>query len=227
MLWCVTCECHLLEMAKFLENWLIKSVDVFMFDCVSRRVCVCAYLGLLRLNLHVCVCVCVYLGSRERERERSSSVSACKLKRLHLCGSAPWQKAWVRPSLRGVIDGRVAVVTRCKQEQAVSLFAAWRLSPRRAIVTPDVPLMMNRDKEDVYWVRIRRIGIFMLEMLIWIIKLIFAVEFCLINSFFPTICWELCFVFIFTWAWWPVALSSSRSEDIVQISDLSRERKCL
>lgn len=55
-------------------------------------------------------------------------MSACKLKRLHLCGSAPWQKAWVRPSLRGVIDGRVAVVTRCKQERAVSLFAAWRLS---------------------------------------------------------------------------------------------------
>lgn len=73
-------------------------------------------------------------------------MSACKLKRLHLCGSAPWQKAWVRPSLRGVIDGRVAVVTRCKQEQAVSLFAAWWLFLRRAIVTPDVLLMMNREQ---------------------------------------------------------------------------------
>lgn len=93
-------------------------------------------------------------------------MSACKLKRLHLCGSAPWQKAWVRPSLRGVIDGRVAVVTRCKQEQAVSLFAAWWLFLRRAIVTPDVLLMMNRDKEDVYWMGIRRIGIFTPEMLI-------------------------------------------------------------
>ncbi|TKS81670.1 Proprotein convertase subtilisin/kexin type 5 [Collichthys lucidus] len=64
------------------------------------------------------------------------------------------QKAWVRPSLRGVIDGRVAVVTRCKQERAVSLFAAWRLSLRCAIVTPDVLLVMNRDRESVYWVRV-------------------------------------------------------------------------
>lgn len=86
---------------------------------------------------------------KQRERERGS-VSACKLKRLHLCGSAPWQKAWVRPSLRGVIDGRVAVVTCRKQEQAVSLFAAWRLSLRCAIVTPDVLLVMNRDREGVY-----------------------------------------------------------------------------
>lgn len=86
-------------------------------------------------------------------------MSACKLKRLHLCGSAPWQKAWVRPSLRGVIDGRVAVVTGCKQERAVSLFAAWRLSLRRAIVTPDVLLVMNRDKESVYWVGIRGMGV--------------------------------------------------------------------
>lgn len=93
-------------------------------------------------------------------------MSACKLKRLHLCGSAPWQKAWVRPSLRGVIDGRVAVVTCCKQEQAVSLFAAWWLSPRRAIVTPDVPLMMNRDKEDVYGMGIRGMRICTLQMLI-------------------------------------------------------------
>lgn len=77
-------------------------------------------------------------------------MSACKLKRLHLCGSAPWQKAWVRPSLRGVIDGRVAVVTRRKQERVVSLFAAWRLSLRCAIVTPDVLLVMNRDSESVY-----------------------------------------------------------------------------
>lgn len=79
-------------------------------------------------------------------------MSACKLKRLHLCGSAPWQKGWVRPSLRGVIDGCVAVVTRRKQERAVSLFAAWRLSLRCAIVTPDVLLVMNRDREGVYWV---------------------------------------------------------------------------
>lgn len=136
-----------------------------MFDCVSRHVCtcmcLCAYLALLRLNLRVCVCV---LG--EYRESGSSSVSACKLKRLHLCGSAPWQKAWVRPSLRGVIDGHVAVVTRCKQEQAVSLFAAWWLSLRRAIVTPDVPLMMNRDKEDVYWMGIRGTGIFRLLMII-------------------------------------------------------------
>lgn len=77
-------------------------------------------------------------------------MSACKLKRLHLCGSAPWQKAWVRPSLRGVIDGRVAVVTRCKQERAVSLFTAWRLSLRCAIVTPDVLPVTNGDRESVY-----------------------------------------------------------------------------
>lgn len=93
-------------------------------------------------------------------------MSACKLKRLHLCGSAPWQKAWVRPSLRGVIDGRVAVVTRCKQERAVSLFAAWRLSLRRAIVTPDVLLVMNRDKESVYWVGIRGMGVRWVHVLI-------------------------------------------------------------
>lgn len=78
-------------------------------------------------------------------------MSACKLKRLHLCGSAPWQKAWVRPSLRGVIDGCVAVVTRHKQEQPVSLFAAWQLALRCAIVTPDVLPVMNRDRESVYW----------------------------------------------------------------------------
>lgn len=28
--------------------------------------------------------------------------------------------------------------------------------PRRAIVTPDVPLVMNRDKESVYWVGMSR-----------------------------------------------------------------------
>lgn len=51
-----------------------------------------------------------------------------------------------------MIDGCVAVVTRRKQERAVSLFAAWQLSLRCAIVTPDVLLVMNRDREGVYWV---------------------------------------------------------------------------
>lgn len=96
--------------------------------------------------------MCVLVKWQGERRRASESVSACKLKRLHLCGSAPWQKAWVRPSLRGVIDGCVAVVTRRKQERAVSLFAAWRLSLRCAIVTPDVLLVMNRDREGVYWV---------------------------------------------------------------------------
>lgn len=112
--------------------------------------CMCTF-QLVRL-IRVCECVCSC-------EIASGSVSACKLKRLHLCGSAPWQKAWVRPSLRGVIDGRVAVVTRCKQERAVSLFAAWRLSLRCAIVTPDVLLVMNRDRESVYWVGIWGMGV--------------------------------------------------------------------
>lgn len=78
-------------------------------------------------------------------------MSACKLKRPHLCSFAPWHKAWVRRLLRGVIDGHVAAVTCRKQEQAVSLFAAWRHSLQCAIVTPDVLLVMNRDREGVYF----------------------------------------------------------------------------
>ena len=155
----------------FLEHRRIHA-NVFMFDCVSRhtcRACLCARtLEFVRV-IYVCecvVCTCE-IAKRERERERESgSVSACKLKRLHLCGSAPWQKAWVRPSLRGVIDGRVAVVTRCKQERAVSLFAAWRLSLRCAIVTPDVLLVMNRDRESVYWVGIMGVEVWGVHVLI-------------------------------------------------------------
>eukprot|EP00064_Thunnus_orientalis_P018120 superscaffoldBa00004070_g18211 len=79
---------------------------------------------------------------------------ACRGKPNEINSLEEVQKAWVRPSLRGVIDGRVAVVTRRKQERAVSLFAAWRLSLRCAIVTPDVLLVMNRDSESVYWVRV-------------------------------------------------------------------------
>lgn len=142
-------------MAKLcLREYRHIHANVFMFVSAgipNVRVCVRANFRLCVLSMcaRVCVCTC------EIARRESGSVSACKLKRLHLCGSALWQKAWVRPSLRGVIDGRVAVVTLCKQERAVSLFAAWRLSLRCAIVTPDVLLVRNRDRESVYWVGIR------------------------------------------------------------------------
>lgn len=118
------------ETGKTVFRWAHQSVHVWRSQQslpVYVHIWVCSSSGCL----WVC---CVYLPTnseeaRERLREgESGSVSACKLKWLHLCGSAPWQKAWVRPSLRGVIDGRVAVATRCKQERAVSLFAAWRVS---------------------------------------------------------------------------------------------------
>lgn len=116
------------ENGKSVFSWVqphtCKCVYAWLWQ--QAYVCVCAHWSLCELPVFVSLCTCE-IAAREKEQERGS-VSACKLKRLHLCGSALWQKAWVRPLLRGVIDGRVAVVTPHKQAQAVSLFAAWRLS---------------------------------------------------------------------------------------------------
>lgn len=70
MLGCVTPACHLQEMATFLENWLVRTVAVFTFDCVRRRARVCAHLSSLRLNVHACTRACVYLSIIEREQEQ-------------------------------------------------------------------------------------------------------------------------------------------------------------